>query len=275
MDKIKIKNLVVFAKHGVFKEEQVLGQKFRVSATLYLDTRRAGKIDDINSSVHYGKVCEYIEKFMTTHTYKLLETVAERLAEGILTNFKLVENIELEIEKPWAPIGISVDSVSVAVERGWHTVFIGIGSNVGDRAGHIDKTMERLRMRPDCRVLKESMLLETKPYGNRVQDDFLNGCFSMRTWLSPEELLLSLHILEDQEGREHGDVKFGPRTMDLDILLYDDLVYESDTLVIPHTDMENRSYVLESLAEIAPNKRHPVYGMTIQQLYDSLPKEEE
>ena len=116
---------------------------------------------------------------------------------------------------------------------------------------------------------------ETKPYGNIIQDDFLNGCFVMRTWMSPEELLTCFHILEDEEGNQRLDVKWGPRALDLDIIFYDDLVYESDDLIIPHVDMENRRYVLEPLSEIAPNKRHPILGTTVRELYEEMAGEEE
>lgn len=88
MDEIRIKNLEVFAKHGVFPEENVLGQKFVVSAVLYTDTREAGKTDDLTRSIHYGEVSHFIRRFLEEHTWKLLETIAERLAEALLLETK-------------------------------------------------------------------------------------------------------------------------------------------------------------------------------------------
>ena len=87
MDKIKIKDLEVFANHGAFPEENVLGQKFVVSATMYLDTREAGKSDDLTKSVHYGEVCHFIRKFAEDHVFKLIETLAETLAMEVLIAF--------------------------------------------------------------------------------------------------------------------------------------------------------------------------------------------
>jgi len=275
MDQLIIRNLEVTARQGNFEEEPVKEQKFLISASLSLDMKPAGKLDDPSLSPDASKVMRYMTAFMQKYSFRLLETAAERMAEGILTSFLQVEKAELEIGKAWEEEEITADRVSVRVERGWHTAYIGIGSNVGDRSAHMEKAMEKLRMRHDCRMLQESMIIETKPYGNIVQDDFLNACFVMRTWMNPEELLTCLHILEEEEGRRTPDVKWGPRVLDLDIIFYDDLVYESDDLIIPHVDMENRRYVLEPLSEIAPNKRHPILGTTVSQLYDDMSGEDE
>ena len=89
MDKIEIKELEIFANHGVFPEENVLGQKFVISATLYTSTRAAGLTDDLTASIHYGEVSQMITKFVQEHTYKLLETVVENLARMLLLNHGL------------------------------------------------------------------------------------------------------------------------------------------------------------------------------------------
>ena len=113
MDNIKIKKLDVFAKHGVYKEENVLGQKFVFSAVLYLDTAKAGVSDELEDSVNYGEVCHFIREFAEGRTFKLLESLAEHTAAAVLDRFPLVKRIDLEIEKPWAPIGLPLESVSV------------------------------------------------------------------------------------------------------------------------------------------------------------------
>ena len=113
MDKIKIRGLEIWAKHGVFPEENVLGQKFVISADLYTNTRSAGKSDDLTQSIHYGEVCQFMKTFMEEHTYQLIETVAEKLAEELLLVFEHLQGIRLEIAKPWAPVGLPLDTVSV------------------------------------------------------------------------------------------------------------------------------------------------------------------
>ena len=93
MDKIKIKKLDVFAKHGVYKEENVLGQKFVFSAVLYLDTAKAGVSDELEDSVNYGEVCHFIREFAEGRTFKLLESLAEHTAAAVLDRFPLVKRI--------------------------------------------------------------------------------------------------------------------------------------------------------------------------------------
>lgn len=265
MDKIRIHNLEIFCNHGVYPEENALGQKFLVSATLYTDTRKAGLTDDLTKSIHYGEVCHKIKKYMKEHTFRLIESAAEHLASYLLINTPNLKRIRLEIKKPWAPIGLPLETVSVEIERGWHTAYLGLGSNLGDKENLILTAVQKLGETDGCRVVKVSELISTKPYGGVEQDDFLNGCLELETLLRPEELLERLHELEQEAGRIR-KVRWGPRTLDLDILLYDDQIVDTPDLTIPHTDMQNREFVLGPLAQIAPYKRHPILQKTIGEL---------
>lgn len=265
MDQIKIKDLEVFANHGVFPEETKLGQKFLVSCTMYLDTRKAGTIDDLEASVHYGLVSHLIKKEMEEKTFKLIEAVAENLAEQVLLYDSRIQKVDIEVKKPWAPVGLPLDTVSVAITRSWHEAYVAFGSNMGDKKEYLEHAIESLKTTPRCMVEKVSTIIETEPYGGVEQDVFLNGALKMRTLLTPFELLDRLHELEQEAHRERL-IHWGPRTLDLDILLYDDLVMEDDDLCIPHVDMHNRDFVLRPMTEIAPYKRHPVYGKTMKEM---------
>ena len=234
MDKIKIENLEIFAKHGVFPEENFLGQKFVLSAVLHTDTRKAGLTDELSYSVHYGEVSHLIKKIVEENTWKLLETVAEETAKAILLSYPTVSQVDLTIKKPWAPIGLPLDTVSVEISRGCHTA----------------------------------------PYGGVEQDDFLNGALALKTLLTPQELLERLHEIEQEAHRERL-IHWGPRTLDLDILLYDDLVLDTPDLIIPHVEMHLRDFVLIPLAQIAPWKRHPVLGLTVSQMLADLQAKQE
>lgn len=274
MDKITIKQLEVFANHGVFPEENVLGQKFVISAILYTGTRKAGITDELSFSVHYGEVSHFIQKYLTQHTWKLLESAAEHLVQALLLEFPLIEKIDLEIQKPWAPIGLPLNTVSVSISRGWHTAYVALGSNMGDKKAYLDLAVQRLNEREDCQVKAVSDYLTTAPYGGVEQDDFLNGALELRTLLEPEELLSVLHEIE-QEANRVRVIHWGPRTLDLDILLYDDLVIDTPTLHIPHIEMHLRDFVLVPMAQIAPWKRHPLKGKTVEEMLRDLKKETE
>lgn len=269
LDQIRIEDLEVFANHGVFPEENKLGQKFLVSAVLYVDTRKAGKTDDLTASIHYGEVSAFITEYMKTHTYMLIERVAETLAEELLMHTPGLEKIDLEIKKPWAPVGLPLKTVSVKIERSWHTAYIALGSNIGDSETFLNEAVKKMKKIPTCEVEKVSSYLVTAPYGVTDQPDFLNACLKLHTLLYPMELLGELNRIEKEAGRER-KIHWGPRTLDLDILLYDDLVMEEEDLCIPHVEMHKRSFVLQPLEEIAPYKRHPVYGKTVREMLQDL-----
>lgn len=269
MDIIRIDNLEVYAYHGVYDEEKEKGQYFYVNAELYTNTRKAGMNDDLDASTNYGTVCDFIHDFMTKHTYDLIETVAEQLAQALLLEFKLVKSILLEIRKPHAPIKKEFESVSVEIERGWHEAFVAFGSNLGDKEKFIDEAIEALSNLPQINIVAISDKIVTEPYGNVEQDVFLNGVMKIETLLSADELLQILQKVEEHAGRER-KIHWGPRTLDLDIIFYDDDIISEDDLIVPHPDMKNRDFVLKPLMQIAPYKLHPVYRKTISDMYVEL-----
>ncbi len=269
MDCIKIKNLEIFGNHGVYKEENTLGQKFIICAELYLNIRSAGLSDDIDQTIHYGEVCKFIDSFMREKTYYLVEAVAEELARRLLLKYEILNGVEIEIKKPWAPIGLPIEEVSVTISRGWHDAYIALGSNIGDSKSYIEGALQHMNDDDDIKVLEVSSLIKTKPYGYEEQDDFLNGAVHIRTLYTPNELLRCLNQMEGMAGRER-KIHWGPRTLDLDILLYDDLVIDSPDLKIPHPEMHIRDFVLKPLNEIAPWLRHPLTGRTIKEHLDEV-----
>lgn len=264
-DKIKIENLEVFAHHGVFPEENEKGQPFFVNATLFTNTREAGCKDELTLSIHYGEVCHTITKFMQEHTWKLIESVAEQLARYLLLEYDRIEEIELEIRKPYAPVGLPFESVSVQIQRGWHQVYLSVGSNVSNKRENIEKGIALLGAQKEIKKIKRSSFYQTEAYGGVSQEDFLNGAIELVTFLSPEELLKLVKKIEVEIGREE-TLRWGPRVLDMDILFYDNLVLDTEELTIPHIDMQNRTFVLEPLQELCRRKRHPVLGKSVQEL---------
>lgn len=274
MDQIRIENLEIYAAHGVFPEETRNGQIFKIDAVLYTDLRPAGMQDELTLSTHYGEVCQFMTQFFRENTYLLIEAAAEQLARAVLLKFPLIEKIELELKKPHAPIGLPFESVSVRITRGWKTAYLGIGSNRGDKQQFLDNAIKKIKENEQIRAVKCSKIITTPPYGDTALYDFLNGAIELKTLLTPYELLDFLHELEAEAGRER-KIHWGPRTLDLDILFYQDFVSNDPVLTLPHPDMENRKFVLEPLDELCPWYLNPVTGRTVRQMRKELEVKEE
>ncbi len=150
-----------------------------------------------------------------------------------------------------------------------HLAYIGFGSNIGDRLSYIRSAITALSEIEGITLQKISSLYETAPVGNEAQDDFLNGVVSIRTHHSPHTLLYTLKQIEINIGREHR-IRWGPREIDMDILIYGDLCVETQNLTVPHPEMHLRRFVLVPLAEIAPDLVHPILNVTIQTLLTHL-----
>ena len=268
-DEIIISGLKIFAWHGVYEEEKEKGQNFIVNAKLSLDTSLAGESDSLEDSVDYGKVCLFINDFMRINRFNLLEAVANQMARKIMVRFPMTQSVELEVMKPEAPIPLPFENVSVKITRSWHRTYIATGSNMGDSEDLIENAIANLDSDENCRVIRKSKMYRSKPYGGVEQDDFYNSVFCMDTLYSPIELLTRLQEEEKDANRERL-VKWGPRTLDLDIIYYDDEIVEREHLRIPHVDMTNRDFVLLPLSEVAPYKRHPILGMTTIEMLGRL-----
>jgi 2-amino-4-hydroxy-6-hydroxymethyldihydropteridine diphosphokinase len=147
-------------------------------------------------------------------------------------------------------------------------VYIGIGSNLGDREKNCSRSVDFLE-KNGIVIRQESSLYETIPWGLRDQPLFLNMVIKVETELKPQELLELLKNVEIEVGREKSS-RWGPRIIDLDILLYDDIALNEETLTVPHPYLHKRDFALIPLCEIAPDVKHPVLQLTMRELLQML-----
>lgn len=155
-------------------------------------------------------------------------------------------------------------------------VFLSLGSNLGDRLSNIQQAVSTLSMLDEVNIVKTSSFYETEPWGNKKQNWFVNCAVALDTVLSPEELLKKCQKIELTLGRiRNQKERWQERAIDIDILMYDDLIMTSPNLVIPHPYMHERAFVLIPMLEVKPDLVHPVFKKTVSDLYDEISNPED
>jgi len=155
-------------------------------------------------------------------------------------------------------------------------VYLSLGSNIGDRVAYVQQAVKLLQANPDFKLVRSSTLYETEPWGNKEQDWFINAVIEAKTNLSALELLKFCNEIENKLGRvRDGIPRWGKRTMDIDILFYDNEIINTPELVIPHKLLHERAFVLVPLLELIPNFKHPVLNKTVEELHEELEEPED
>ncbi len=161
----------------------------------------------------------------------------------------------------------------MSVKNKKHTVYIGVGSNIGDRLAFIRSAGDALKINKNITLLRTSNIYETQPYGYKDQELFLNGVFELETEISPDKLLSLLLDIEKSLNRTR-PIHWGPRTIDLDILFYDDFIIQTDSLTIPHKELHKRLFVLVPLNDLAPEFVHPLLKKSCWELEENCRDQE-
>jgi len=265
MKKIFFEKIKVYGYHGCFPEEKEEGQYFLISGELTLKDGFYGEADEIVNTVDYGEVCGQIEYIVKNSKYNLIESLADEIVFTLLCAYHGISGVKIFVEKPAAPVPVSFETIGVTIDRAWHTVYLSLGSNLFDKEKNITGAIQRIGASLGCRAGKCSAIIETEPWGVTDQPNFLNCALKIETCLDPVELMRLLKKIEREGGREPG-LKWGARIIDIDILLYDQLVYTSEELKIPHPYMHERGFMLKPLAEIAPDAIHPLKNKFIREL---------
>ncbi len=246
-DQIALKGISARGFHGVLDFERREGQTFIVDVVLDVDLTAAGASDDLADTVNYAEVAGDVVALIEGEPLNLIETLAARIADRVLAR-PLVEAVEVVVHKPEAPVGHSFTDVQVRVQRERQApVVIAMGSNIGDSLETLHDAAVALYGLIDIDGV--SSLVETDPVGGPDQPAYLNAVVTGTTSLAPSSLLAGLHDIERAHGRTR-EVRWGPRTLDLDLIQYGDPVFDTDvrmegvTLTLPHPRAHERAFVL-------------------------------
>jgi dihydroneopterin aldolase/2-amino-4-hydroxy-6-hydroxymethyldihydropteridine diphosphokinase len=262
-DQIVLQGISAKGYHGVLDFEKRDGQTFVVDVTMAADLSAAGASDDLADTVNYAEVAGDVVAIIEGEPLDLIEALASRIADRVLAR-PLVEAVEVVVHKPEAPVGHPFTDVQVRVFRERQTpVVIAMGSNIGDSVETLHAAAVALYGLIDLDEV--SALVETDPVGGPDQPAYLNAVVTGTTHLAPVNLLAGLHDIEAAHGRTR-DVRWGPRTLDLDLIQYGDPVFDTDvrlespTLTLPHPRAHERAFVLVPWLQAEPEAALRVDG---------------
>lgn len=258
MDRILIDDLRVMTVIGALPHERELAQPIRIDLSIGCDLREAGRSDELGATVHYGLVCERVSEMARDSKDILLERLAAKVADVVL-EFDLVDEVEVTLTKMRPPVPEEVQSTAVRIVRTRaeasapplvsHTALIALGSNLGDREKYL-----RFAVRELGNVVAMSQVFETEPVGGPDgQGAYLNMVVKVDTPLDPYALIRRCQRIEANALRQR-IVRWGPRTLDVDLLFYDDVTITGEALTVPHPRIFERRFVLAPLSEVAPEK---------------------
>lgn len=258
MDRILIDDLRVLTLIGALPHEREAVQPLRVDLSIGVDLRDAGRSDELDDTVNYGLVAERITDLANEAKHVLLERLATDIADTVLS-FDRVEEVDVIVTKLRPPVPTPVGTTAVRIVRTRaeagvsplrrHEAIVALGSNLGDRAGFLQYAVGELG-----NVTAVSQVFETEPIGGPDdQGAYLNMVVKVETSLDPFAFIRRCQRIEAGAMRQRV-VHWGPRTLDVDLLFFDDVEIESEELTVPHPRINERRFVLTPLSEVAPER---------------------
>lgn len=224
--------------------------------------------DNLTETVDYDELADFAKILLSKKPYNLLEGLSQFIAREILNKFALIKTIHVDLVKP-ALCGIKAREIKISYTLGrTFKVALALGSN------HIylpqQQIITAIEMLGEYLTdIKVGYFYRTVPVGGVTQKDFINTALTGFTNLMPQELLAKIKTIEKLMGKEE-QILNGPRIIDIDIILFDNLIYKHNYLQIPHRDMHNRDFVLVPLVDVAPKWVHPQFNKTLTELCDLL-----
>lgn len=267
MDTILVDDLRVMCVIGALPHEREAAQPLRVDIAVGVDLRDAGRTDELDATVHYGLVAEQVAAMAAESKFVLLERFAAEVADIVLA-FDRVEQVDVTVTKLRPPVPTQLASTAVRIVRTRaesgsvplhsHTAIVALGSNLGDRESYL-----RLAVAELGNVVAVSDVYETEPIGGPdAQDAYLNMVAVVETSLDPFAFLRRCRRIEALALRQR-IVHWGPRTLDVDVLFFDDMTIDSPELIVPHPRIDERRFVLAPLSDVAPERTPPDWDTTL------------
>ncbi|MFL6176320.1 MAG: 2-amino-4-hydroxy-6-hydroxymethyldihydropteridine diphosphokinase [Ornithinibacter sp.] len=281
-DRIRLSGVRGRGFHGVFAHERREGQEFVVDVELAVDLGPAGASDDLGDTVNYGEIGAAVLARIEGEPHDLIERLAELVADDALAH-PSVDEVTVTVHKPQAPVGVPFGDVTVSVTRRRRpvTVVIAVGANLpwgsSSPRDTASSAVESLARHPALRVAASSALHDSDPVGGPEQPTYVNAVVVARTSLSPTSLLRELHGIEAAFDRRR-EVRWGPRTLDLDLVQYGDPAAGTDVtsgrprLTLPHPRAHERAFVLLPWLEADPDAvlRHDGRAVPVAELVAAL-----
>ncbi len=265
-DYIVLTGLKISCIIGIFEWERKQKQDVLIDLKVPCDAQRAARRDNIADAVDYKKIAKTTITFVEKSRYQLVETMAEELADTLLKTFNLTE-IELSVSKPTAIRGSQNVGVHIhrakAISSLSELTFLSLGSNISPKQ-NLAFALKAIAVKYTLQGLSHVYL--TSPVGYSKQPAFWNMAAAIATNETPEKIRIWLSTLEKKTGRTKRGKTFGPRTLDVDLIVWKDLVEDSKDIQLPHPDIASKAFVLFPLLEIAPHWVDPGSGKPIIEL---------
>ncbi|MCD8308044.1 MAG: 2-amino-4-hydroxy-6-hydroxymethyldihydropteridine diphosphokinase [Clostridia bacterium] len=266
MDTVFIKGLKIEACHGVNDDEKRFPQPFVIDMEIGYDMTDAARSDAIEMAVSYSVVSRIITDVVKNNKFNLLEKLATECAYEVMDKIPAVQTLTITVGKPKAPMkGVAFETVGVTRQFERVTAYLALGSSLGDRKAYLDLAVRKLSATRGISVKRRSTYLETEPYGNAAKNKFFNAAVEISTYLTPHTLLTELNRIEAECGRTR-TVKWGDRTLDIDIIFYGNEVIRDADLTIPHPEYMKRDFVLTPLKAIAGDYFCPLLNKRVKDI---------
>lgn len=287
VDRVAVRGVRGRGTHGVLAQEKRDGQEFSVDVVMHVPTLRAGRSDDLADAVDYSVVAAVAHRILTGPSLDLVETVAERIAAAVMADPRLVA-VDVTVHKPQAPVGVPFDDVTVTVRRTRDDVradtvppepvraVLALGANLEDPYRTLHEAVLQLAAVGGVQVVETSPVVDSAPVGGPSQARYLNAVVLVDTTLSPRALLHACQDVEQVHGRTR-EVRWGARTLDVDVVTYGDVHLDAHELGLPHPMASTRRFVLLpwSLVDPAAVLREYGFARPVAELLEDLMDDED